>query len=151
MKKLSVFAALCGLSLGICSMAAHAQEVVHSQTLYFNGNCTGTDETSDRPFSPTFTGKVFGGDITVFENPSGGINYAFAGIAGGTNIILWAGPKETHVRADLGFAGFDTPTASGYSPGAFPVTAATQITFDLSCSDIGAPWQAFVTIWYVIP
>jgi hypothetical protein len=147
MKKLSMVVALWALCLGLFGLPAQAQELVKSQTFFFNGTCTGTDQVSTKPFNPTFTGKVIGGDILVFQNPTNGINYAFSGIAGGTNIILWAGPGQTHVTGSIGFPGFDNSTATGFAPGGFAVTAATNIVFDLSCNT--GPWQAFLTIWYV--
>jgi hypothetical protein len=146
-KKIGAVAAVWVLWLGFASMPAQAQEVVKSQTFFFSSTCTGTDQVTLRSFNPTFTGKVIGGDILVFQNPTGGINYAFAGIAGGTNIILWAGLGQTHVTASIGFPGFDNSTATGFAPGGFAVAPATQIVFDLSCNS--GPWQVFLTIWYV--
>jgi hypothetical protein len=142
-RKLGVFAVLCALCLGFGSMSAQAQLQVRSQTFFFNGTCTGTDQVFARPFSPTITATVIGGDIQVFQDPVGGVNYAFAGIAGGTNIILWDGPKQTHVTSFPGFTGI----GSGFQPIGFPVTTTTQIVFDLSCNS--GPWQVFLTLWFV--
>jgi hypothetical protein len=148
MKKLSSLIALCALFVGFGAVAAHAadSDIVKSQTFFFNGTCTGTDQVFNRPFNPTFTGKIIGGDIIVFQNPNNGINYAFAGVAGGTNIILWAGPQQTHVTANFGFPGFDT-TSQVFNPGGFTVATTTQIVFDLSCNS--GPWQTFLTLWYI--
>jgi hypothetical protein len=144
-KKLGAIAVLCALLLGFASMSAQAQVQVRSQTFFFNGTCTGTDQVFTRPFNPTITATVIGGDIQIFQDPVGGVNYAFAGIAGGTNIILWDGPKQTHVTSFPGFSGFNSGTDfRGYG---FPVTAATNIVFDLSCAS--GPWQAFLTLWFV--
>ena len=146
MKKLSVFAGLCTLWLGFGTLSAQAQApVLLSQTLYFNGTCNGTDQVFTKPFSPTFTGEVTGGDIVVSQNPPSGINYAFGGFAGSTNIILWAGPGQTHVTSFPGFAGF----ATGFTGGGFAVTTTTAVVFDLSCDS--GPWQAFMTLWYHVP
>jgi len=59
-------------------MSAQAQQQVRSQTFFFNGTCTGTDQIFQRPFSPTITATVTGGDIQIFQDPTGGVNYAFA-------------------------------------------------------------------------
>src|SRR5436305_8692778 len=96
-KKTGAVSVLLALLLGVASVSAQAQVQVRSQIFYFNGTCNGTDQVFVRPFSPTITATVIGGDILVFQDPPGGINYAFAGIAGGTNLILWAGPKQTNV------------------------------------------------------
>ena len=148
-RRQSIVAALCALCLGLGTIPARAadSDLVKSQTFFFNGTCTGTDQIANKPFNPTFTGKIIGGDIILFQNPAGGINYAFAGIVGGTNIILWAGPGQTHVTASFGFPGFDTTAAGVFNPGGFAVTTTTAIVFDLSCNS--GPWQAFLTLWYI--
>src|SRR2546428_12743963 len=97
MENFSFFAVLCALWLGFGLMSAQAQApTIKSRTFYYNGTCTGTDQVFSKPFSPTVTGTVIGGDILLFQPFAGtGINYVFAGIAGGTNIILWAGPGQS--------------------------------------------------------
>src|SRR5271169_5782068 len=114
MNKFSRLAGLCVLWLGFGTMSAQAQvPVLLSQTFYFDGTCTGADQVFTKAFSPTFTGEVTGGDIVVSQNPASGINFAFGGFAGSTNIILWAGPGETHVTSFPGFAGFAGGTFTG--------------------------------------
>src|SRR5206468_2047342 len=144
--KVGVIALMGALWLGLASMSAQAQVQVRSQTFFFNGTCTGTDQVFVRNFNPAITATVTGGDIQIFQNPTGGINYAFTGIAGGTNIILWAGPQQTHVTNFPGFSGFFDGFTNfrGYG---FPVIPASQIAFDLSCNT--GPWQAFLTLWFV--
>ena len=143
-RKLGVVAILSGLLFGLGSMSAQAQMQVRSQTFFFNGNCTGTDQVFTRPFNPAITATVTGGDIQIFQNPTGGVNYAFAGFAGSTNIVIWDGPGQTHVTS---FPGFNGLGAGGFNPVGFPVTATTNVVFDLSCAS-GA-WQAFLTLWFV--
>jgi hypothetical protein len=112
-KKFSVLAVLSALWLGFGTVSAQAQvPAVKSQTLYYSGTCTGTDEVTSKPFSPTVTGTVIGGDILLFQPPTSGITYAFAGIAGSTNLILWAGPGDKHVTSFPGNAGFGLPAAT---------------------------------------
>jgi hypothetical protein len=137
-KQLSTFAVLCALCFGF-SMSAQAVSVF-SQTFYYNGTCTGLDQTTTLPFPTPVTATLGGGDIVIFQPPAApGINYAFAGISASTNIILWAGPGQTHVTSFEGFSGDNI---------GFPVTTTTKIDFDLSCNAIGSPWQAFLTLWY---
>src|SRR5690242_18171091 len=147
-RKLGVVAILSGLLFGLGSMAAQAQVQVRSQTFFFNGNCTGTDQVFTRPFNPAITANVIGGDIQIFQNPVGGVNYAFAGFGGSTNIVLWDGPGQTHVTSFPGFAGFKQG-ATDFPGYGFPVTAASTVVLDLSCRSSGRPWQAFVTLGYV--
>lgn len=144
MKKIATIAAVWALCLGFASMSAQAQQQVRSQTFFFNGNCTGTDQVFTRPFNPAITATVTGGDVQIFQNPTGGVNYAFAGLAGSTNIIIWDGPGQTHVTS---FPGFNGLGAGGFNPVGFPVTAASNVVFDLSCNT--GPWQAFLTLWFV--
>jgi hypothetical protein len=147
-KKFGVFAGLCALWLGFGIMSAQAQAPPQlSQTFYFNGTCNGTDQVFTKPFTPTFTGEVTGGDIVVSENPPSGINYAFGGFAGSTNVVLWAGPGQTHVTSFPGFAGFGA--VGNFPGGGFAVTTTTLVVFDLSCDS--GPWQAFMTLWYHVP
>jgi hypothetical protein len=145
-KKISAIALMGALWLALASMSAQAQVQVRSQTFFFNGTCTGTDQVFTRPFNPTITATVIGGDIQIFQNPTGGVNYAFAGLAGSTNIIIWDGPQQTHVTSFPGFAGFVSGGTNFLGFG-FPVTAASNVVFDLSCAT--GPWQAFLTLWFV--
>jgi|SRR5271165_3409470 len=142
-KKIGAIAVSLALLLGFASISAQAQQSVKSQTFFFNGTCTGTDQIFTRPFNPTITATVTGGDIQIFQNPTGGVNYAFVGLAGSTNIIIWDGPGQTHVTSFPGFNGI----GGGFNPIGFPVTAASQVVFDLSCNT--GPWQAFLTLWFV--
>ena len=142
LRKLGFFSVLAALWLGLSSMSAQAQSV-KTQTFFFSGTCTGTDQVFVRPFSPTITATVTGGDIQVFQNPTGGVNYAFAGIAGTSNIVIWDGPGQTHVTSFPGSNGI----GGGFPPIGFPVTTTTQIAFDLSCNS--GPWQAFLTLFFV--
>src|SRR5438132_13235283 len=109
-KKIGAIAVSWAVLLGFAGISAEAQTfTVKSQTFFFNGTCTGTDQVFVRNFNPTITATVIGGDIQIFQNPTGGVNYAFAGIAGTTNIILWDGPQQTHVTSFPGFSGFVQP------------------------------------------
>jgi len=141
-KKIGAIAVSWALLLGFAGISAEAQQL-RTQTFFFNGTCTGTDQVFVRPFNPTFTSPlgITGGDIQIFQNPTGGVNYAFAGIAGTTNIILWDGPQQTHVTS------FPASGIVPFAPG-FPVTPATQVVFDLSCNT--GPWQAFLTLWFFL-
>jgi hypothetical protein len=47
-------------------------------------------------------------------------------------------PPRGFVNAGTNFLGFG-----------FPVTAASQMTFDPSCNSTGSPWQAFLTVWFL--
>ena len=106
MTRISAIVLTAAVWLGLASMSAQAQVQVRSQTFFFNGTCTGTDQIFLRPFNPTITATVIGGDIQIFQNPTGGISFAFAAVAGTSNIILWAGQGQTHVTSFPGFAGF---------------------------------------------
>jgi len=71
-EKVGFFAVLCALWLGFGTMSAQAQvPTVKSRNFYYNGTCTGTDQVFLRPFTPTVTGAVIGGDILLFQPPAG--------------------------------------------------------------------------------
>jgi hypothetical protein len=144
-KKLRVLPVLLALFAAFASLSARA-EGLQSQSLFFSGTCTGTDQLSQQPFSPAFKGTITGGDIVLFENPASGISYAFAGIKAGP-VILWAGPQQTHATSFAGFSGFNPTTGTTTTPGGFLVTKTSLAVFDLNCNS--GSWQAFLTIWYV--
>jgi hypothetical protein len=147
-QKVGILTVLCLLGLGLSSLSAQAQ-ALHSQSFYYAGTCTGTDQIFEAN-TLGVNGTVTGADIVVFQDPSGGIQFAFAGTTGTSDKYIWAGPGETHVTSFPGFAGFNQ-SGTTFVGGGFQVTTANNITFDLACNAGAGAWQAFTTIWYHVP
>ena len=120
---------------GVASLAAPAQALT-STDQDFLGQCTGQNQHFVfQPFLPNANNQIIGGEIFLFQNPTGGIQYALLGINFTNNHIVDMGVGDTHVTSFF-------PSGSYFTVGAFP-----QIGFDIACNNGAGQWQATVTIW----
>jgi len=102
-RRLSVIAVLCALCLGFGSMLAQAQLQVRSQTFFFNGTCTGTDQVFSRTFSPTITATSLAVIFRYFKIPQvASITHLPAFLA---RPIELARPRASRTIAGYGAAG----------------------------------------------
>jgi hypothetical protein len=145
------------VAFGVSGLALTAQtaQVIRSMIKYYNGTCTGQDinnNTIVTAFSgsnsvanlaqPSLGGPFFSriveADISIFQFPAG-FQYARVSVSDFpyTTLVWTAGPNGAHGK-------------NTFMNGTFaPITKASLLYFDLVCNNNGAPWQAYVTIWYI--
>jgi|1186.fasta_scaffold20545_2 hypothetical protein len=127
------------ISFVICVLPAEAATPVQSETFQFSGVCNGNQQLNTFFITTPGAVTVIGGDISIFSNPQGGIDFAYvatlpaSGIASTELVNLGLG--QTHVRSFF-------PSGTG-------ITAFSNgFAFSLSCNPGAGAWSALVTVWF---
>src|SRR3954466_3391890 len=91
------------ISFVICVLPAEAATPVQSETFQFSGVCNGNQQLTNFFITTPGAMTVIGGDIAIFSNPQGGIDFAYIASQPSTGMasteLVNLGLGQTHVRS----------------------------------------------------